>query len=219
MTDLSRVRGIVFDLDGTLVDGFTGITTAVNAARAASGLPPLPQDAVTLRVGRGLDDLLAATLPVGAVAGGVRVFRETYDRVCESESRAMPGASRVLPELAARGYRLSVASNKLAVFSVRILRAVGLAPYLAIVHGPDSAGRPKPDPAMIDACLAAMERTRGESIYVGDMPLDVEAAASAGVGVALLAGGASPRAALEATGAPVFSGLEELATALPQRAR
>jgi phosphoglycolate phosphatase len=172
VTDLSRVRGIVFDLDGTLVDGFQGITTAVNAARAAARLAPLSRDAVTTRVGRGLEDLLASTLPEGELARGLVVFRETYDRVCESESAAMPGAAEVLPDLAARGYRLAVASNKLASFSIRILRSLALAPSFDAIHGPDSAGRPKPDPAMIEACLVAMRVPRSDAVYVGDMTLE-----------------------------------------------
>jgi phosphoglycolate phosphatase len=219
VTDLSRVRGIVFDLDGTLVDGFQGITTAVNAARAAARLPPLSPETVTSHVGRGLEDLLASTLPEGEVARGLVVFRETYDRVGASESVAMPGAADVLTELTGRGFRLAVASNKLASFSIRILETLGLAASFDAIHGPDSAGRPKPDPAMIDACLAAMGIGREDAIYVGDMPLDVDAAARAGLGVVLLAGGASPREALERTGATVLGGLRELAASLPQRPR
>ena len=172
---------------------------------------------MTSRVGRGLEDLLASTLPAGEVARGVIVFRESYDRICETETAPMPDADRVLPELVARGYRLSVASNKLASFSVRILRAVGLAAFFDAIHGPDSAGGPKPDPAMIEACLAAMAVARDHAVYVGDMPLDIDAAGRAGVGVVLLAGGASPREALERTGAPVLGGLRELAASLPHR--
>jgi phosphoglycolate phosphatase len=131
----------------------------------------------------------------------------------------MPDAGRVLPDLAARGYRLAVASNKLATYSVRILRALRLDASFDAIHGPDSAGRAKPDPAMIDACLAAMGVGRDGAVYVGDMPLDVDAAHRAGVGVVLLAGGASPREALEPTGARVLGGLRELAASLPHRAK
>lgn len=218
MTDLSRVRGIVFDLDGTLVDGFQGIATAVNAARAAEGLSALSVAEVTSHVGRGLEDLLASTLPAPALARGIVAFRRTYDRVCETESREMPDARRVLTELAARGFRLSVASNKLAAFTRRILRALALETPLTVVHGPDTAGAAKPDPAMVGACLAAMGILPEDAIYVGDMPLDVDAARRAGVGIVLLAGGAAPRAALHETGVMVLDGLAELATSLPQRA-
>ena len=218
MTDLARVRGIIFDLDGTLVDGFAGIATGVNAARADHGLPALSIAEVTSHVGRGLDDLLASTLPPGAVGRGIEVFRRTYDRVCETESKPMPGAIQVLADLGARGFPLAVASNKLASFSRRILRALDLEAPLCAIHGPDTAGAPKPDPAMVRACLAAMRVIPHEAVYVGDMPLDVEAAERAGVGIVLLAGGAAPRSALEATGATVLDGLPHLATSLPQLA-
>lgn len=129
----------------------------------------------------------------------------------------MPGAREVLTDLAARGYRLSVASNKLAAFSRRILDALDLLTPLDAVHGPETAGATKPDPAMIRACLDAMRVGPDEAIYVGDMPLDVEAAMRAGMGVVLLSGGASPPSDLVATGAPVLAGLPGLATALPQK--
>jgi phosphoglycolate phosphatase-like HAD superfamily hydrolase len=50
----SRVRGLVFDLDGTLVDSYGAIAESLNHARARSHLPPLPDAFVRRRVGRGL---------------------------------------------------------------------------------------------------------------------------------------------------------------------
>ena len=53
-TGAPEVHGVVFDLDGTLVDAFPGLTTAANAARAAVGEPPLAPEAVRRMVGGGV---------------------------------------------------------------------------------------------------------------------------------------------------------------------
>ena len=206
----ARVRGVVFDLDGTLVDAFEGISTAANAARAHFSLPPLPRAEITRHVGRGVADLMAAVVGGERRDAGVRVFREVYDRVCEAETRALAGAGPTLLALARLGIPAAVASNKPAAFSERILRRLGLRSHLACVEGPDTAGRLKPDPAMIHACLRTMRVEPDRALYVGDMPFDAESGARAGVRTILVAGGAAADADLAATGRPVIAKLEDL---------
>ncbi len=213
----ARIEGIVFDLDGTLVDAFEGISTAANAARAHFALPPLPRAEITGHVGRGVADLMAAVVGADRRDEGVRVFREVYDRVCESETRALPGALPTLLALSRLGIPAGVASNKPAAFSERILSRLGLRPLLACVEGPDTAGRLKPDPVMIHACLRAMRVEPDRALYVGDMPFDAESGARAGVRTVLVAGGASAESDLAATGRPVIAELQDL-VAIVERA-
>ena len=206
----AAIEAVVFDLDGTLVDSFEGIATAANAARESFGLAPLSREAITLRVGRGLEHLLEAVLEGHPIEAGTNVFREVYSRVCEDETAALPDAAVTLAALAARGVRMSVASNKPATFSERILTRLQFRSWLDAVQGPDTAGALKPDPAMIRACLRAMRVPAHRSVYVGDMPYDAEAGARAGVRVQLVAGGAAPLEALRATGRPVLGRLTDL---------
>jgi len=212
-----RVRGIVFDLDGTLVDGYAGIASGVNAARASFGLPPLAEDDVRHRVGRGLSHLMDDVVGPEHSAVGAEIFRAVYDRVCVEQTRAAPGLQDTLRALTARGFRLSVASNKPAPYSLRILEGLGVLSRFDTVEGPETVGRLKPDPAMIRACLAAMSVSAGEAVYVGDMPIDAEAGGRAGVRVILVCGGSSSKAALRLTGNPVVNGLPELLGVLPGR--
>ena len=129
----------------------------------------------------------------------------------------LPGVREALAELSRRDYRMSVASNKPARFGRRILEELGLERLFDVVHGPDSVGRPKPDPAMLRACLQSMNRPAGDSVYVGDMPLDVESACNADVPVVLVAGGSSSRKELLATGEAVISTFRELPLLLSPR--
>ena len=68
---------------------------------------------------------------------------------------------------------------------------------------------------MVRNCLRAMALSAAEALYVGDMVLDVETAARAGLPVVLVDGGSSTPAALRATGQRVLPALESLADLLP----
>ena len=214
----ARVRGLVFDLDGTLVDGYDAIADGVNAARARFGLPALAVDDVRGRVGAGLIHLMEDVVGAERAAEGADIFRRVYDAVAVERTRPVERLEETLELLEARGFRMSVASNKPVGYSLRILESLGVARRFDLVAGPETAGALKPDPAMIRACLTAMSVAPGEAIYVGDMGLDAESGARAGVDVVLVTGGSTPRHELERTGCPVVEGLHALTAWLPARA-
>jgi phosphoglycolate phosphatase len=210
-----RVRAVVFDLDGTLVDGTEGIASGVNAARAAFGLPALAGDDVRGRVGLGLSHLMDDVVGPARAAAAAVIFRSVYDRVCVEQTRAVPALDSTLAALRARGLRLSVASNKPVSYSIRILERLGVRPLFDTIEGPETAGALKPDPAMIRACLLAMNVRAEEAVYVGDMTIDADAGALAGVAVVLISGGSSAPERLRDTGHPVLNTLRELLDVLP----
>ena len=94
--------------------------------------------------------------------------------------------------------RLSIASNKPAVFSRQLLAGFGLAELFAFIGGPDLGFPEKPDPAMVRAALEAMDVPPAETLYVGDMTVDVATARAAGLAVAVVPLGSSTREELEA---------------------
>ena len=212
-----RVRGIVFDLDGTLVDSYGAIAESLNHAREVFGLEPLPEEVVRRHVGRGLEVLIAETVGADRVEAGVRLFRERYAAAYAAGTFVLPGVAETLRELRRRGFVMSVASNKPARFGRAILADLGLLDLFAVIQGPDLAGTTKPDPAMIGLCLEAMDVGPHEALYVGDMVLDAESGRRAGVPVVLVPGGSSDEQALRETGRTVLSGLGELLTWLPER--
>ena len=223
--DLSGIRGIVFDLDGTLIDSYEAIAQSLNHALAGLGRPALPVERIRTMVGRGLETLIAEALGDGqapvaatdpAVAEGVRLFRARYDAICVGKTTLLPGVLPTLSELHARGYRMSVATNKPSYFARRLLEALGVGGCLDVVMGPDLVERPKPDPQMVLAALDAMQVARDEALYVGDMEIDVETARAAGLRVIVMPTGSRSLPDLQAAGADlVVAGFDALRGLLP----
>ena len=204
------MRGVVFDLDGTLIDSYAAIAESLDHARAAFGLVPLGPDGVRPHVGRGLESLIADLVGAERVDDGVRLFRERYAEAWRRGTRLLPGAGAVLARLRHAGLRLALASNKPERFGRLILAGFGLDGLFDAIEGPDTAGAAKPEPTMIRRCLERMHCSVDEALYVGDMPLDAISADRAGVAVVLVTGGSATREALIATGRPVLERLDGL---------
>ncbi len=204
------IRGIVFDLDGTLVDSYEAIRLSASAAVEAFGRPPLTTAETHRLVGHGLNRLIEGLLEPDQVPAGVRRFQQTYAEVFRAHTRALPGARDALMFCRTQGLPVAVASNKPAKFSRPILDALGIGDLVAAVHGPDTVGSTKPEPRMIRTCLEELQLLPTEAIYVGDMTLDVDSADRAGVAAVLVASGSATMAQLKSTGRVVLGGVGDL---------
>ena len=204
---------VVFDLDGTLVDGYAGISEALGFAMRRMGLLPPTPELVRGLVGAGLERLLEKAVGPERADEGVRLFRERYPEVAVEMTDLMPDVREVLRAVEASGWRMILTSNKPARFSRMILEAKGIAGYFQSVEGPDAEAPPKPDPAMLHRALRRLGIPASEAVVVGDMHIDAQFARAAGCRVALVPGGSSSREELERAGADVV--LENL-RALPR---
>ena len=178
------ITAALFDFDGTLADSFAAITSSTNHVRASYGLPPMAEGAVRAYVGYGLDNLMADLVPGASVDEAVARYRAHHATVMIPQTRLMPGAAEAIPELARRGYKLAVCSNKRVEFTRELVRALGLGEYFTHVLGPDDVGgRAKPDPAMLVEGLTRLKVSAADAVYIGDMIVDVQTARAANVEV------------------------------------
>jgi phosphoglycolate phosphatase len=184
---------VVFDLDGTLIDGYAAIGDALGHAMGRLGETP-PSDAeIRAMVGHGLEKLLEQAVGAERAAEGVRLFRERYPLIAVEKSHLLPGVIDAVAALEARGHPMAVASNKPAPFSRMILDAKGVGRWFLDVGGPDADTPPKPDPTMLRRLMEGAGASPRETVVVGDMEVDYEFARAAGCRVVLIPGGSRTR--------------------------
>jgi len=183
-------RGIIFDLDGTLVDSFRAIHGSLKEAMMALGVSPWDYETTVHHVGRGIDHLVETAVGPQRKPRALDLFRKDYAATCLSMTFLLPSVAETLSRLSNNGYRLAVATNKSLPFTRKILEHFAIDSCFDCVLAPEEVSRPKPHPDMIQAILGRLQLSKQECLYVGDMPLDVETATKAGVDCLLVATGA-----------------------------
>jgi len=198
MTTL-RYRAVLFDLDGTLVDSYSALAEAVNHSRRTLGLGDLSTARIKEFVGEGVERLLQRAFERTDVSAAVQqTFESRYDEVCCDESKVLAGVAATLERLSELGVKMAVCTNKPTCFSKKILDFLGLSHHFAAIIGPDLAGARKPDARHLLVTLESVGCDVSETLFVGDMPIDVRAARNSGIDVAVVASGSSSREQLAA---------------------
>src|SRR2546428_5514105 len=202
MAQQLRYRAVLFDLDGTLVDSYAALAEAVNYARRQHGLDDLRTDAIREFVGYGLEKLLQRAFDCDAVPlSATEAFEARYDEICCTESRVLADVEATLRALNHIGVAMAVCTNKPTAFSRKILEFLNLAPFFCAIVGPDAAGARKPEAQHVLRTLEATHCSHAEALFVGDMPIDVQAAHTSGLAAALRPTGSTTSSALKAAGA------------------
>jgi phosphoglycolate phosphatase len=179
-------NAVIFDLDGTLVDTFPGILESLNVTLQSLNRPHVDMGAVHKMVGRGVDSLILQAVGPEQAEEGKRLFKESYYQKHQEGSTLLPYVFNTLEAMDQKGIKMSVASNKPSDYSLNILAHLGLDRFIRFCFGPDSGIPTKPDPAMLFASMNLMNVTPWETLYVGDMPMDVQTGHNAHVLVALV---------------------------------
>ena len=187
---------IGFDLDGTLVDSALDLGPALNHALRAAGREPVTIDQARSLVGGGAWVMLERAL---LITGGLleadaldvadALLLEHYTANIAANTRAYDGCLAALDELAVRGCRLAVVTNKAEALARKLLAELGMTARFASIMGGDTLGRKrsKPAPDMIHETVRI--NGGGRFVMVGDSASDVRAAKNAAVPVVALSFG------------------------------
>ncbi len=197
---MPRFRAVLFDFDGTLADSYAAITASVNHVLEHHGRPALAEAQVRRLVGHGLAQLMETVLPGVDPDVAARLYREHHPSVLREHTRLLPGVADGLVALRRAGVKLGVCSNKPSRFTQACLDILEISQHFEVVFGPEEAGAAKPDPAMLLKALENLGVSKEQSLYVGDMEVDIEAGRRAGVETWVLPTGSHDEATLRAAG-------------------
>ncbi len=187
------LRGVLFDLDGTLLDTAADIALALNRTLAERSWPPLPVSDVVRMIGRGSPILIeraAAALgrPLSADLQSAMVerffdFYGALEESHESQAAPYPGVPETLRTLHEAGLSVAVVTNKQQRFAKALLHRLELAGWVDLVVGGDTCERRKPDPQPLLFACATLQLAPTEALMVGDSVNDVTAARAAAIPV------------------------------------
>jgi phosphoglycolate phosphatase len=193
--------GLIFDLDGTLVDTLCDIATAINLTRARFALAPLPERDITRHVGNGSEYLVRQTVPVpdATFEAAHRCYGTFYAEHMLDRSRLHEGAEEILRRF--EGRALAVITNKPLSQTEQLLKGLGVRGYFGTVLGGDSLEKKKPDPLPIRFFMERHGLTPGRVVIVGDGLNDVRGGKAAGIMTVAATFGVSSREELAGEGA------------------
>lgn len=188
-----RVRGLLLDVDGTLVDSNDDHARAWVRALAENGEAVRFEDVRPL-IGMGGDKLLPKVTGIEAESPKGKAIEKRRGEIVRGDVipwlRPFPRVVELLERLRKHGIKLVVASSAKEVELKGLLKVCGADRFIEAKTSSDDADKSKPDPDIVHAALASIGLPASEVLMLGDTPYDVEAAGRAGVGViALRCGG------------------------------
>ncbi|MFI0488593.1 MAG: phosphoglycolate phosphatase [Yersinia sp. (in: enterobacteria)] len=187
MTKFGSIRGVAFDLDGTLVDSAPGLASAIDMALQHQGLPVAGKARVSTWIGNGADVLIERALRwagrephANAVARTRELFNSEYAKSIEQGSQLFPQVKATLTRLKASGLPMGLITNKPTPFIAPLLASLDIADYFSVIIGGDDVVVKKPHPAPLYLLLAKLGLRASEMLFVGDSRNDIMAAQAAG---------------------------------------
>ena len=194
--------GILFDLDGTLLNTLEDLLDATNYALEVCGYPKRTLTELRRFVGNGAENQIRMSLPEGAspeeVQRVLKIYKPYYTEHCQVKTRPYDGILESLAILKEK-YPIAVVSNKPDA-AVKALCGQMFPGIFALGEAPDCPRKPAPD-MVHKACRAIGVDT---CVYVGDSEVDVRTAKNAGVPCLSVLWGFRDREDIEAAGGQYF---------------
>ncbi len=180
----SKIRTVLFDLDGTLADTAPDLAQALNALLAEEGKPDMPYATIRPEVSHGATALVKLGFGVASGAEFDRLrkrFLELYAENLCRHTRLFDGIPPLLQALQKQGINWGVVTNKPAFLADPLVAQLKPEPAPICVVSGDTVPKRKPHPEpMLHACAAAGSRPE-QCLYVGDAERDIQAGKQAGM--------------------------------------
>ena len=183
---IMNIKGVIFDLDGTLIDTLEDIAGAANRTLAAFGFTAHPVENYRYFVGDGARTLVQRILPTekrdsDIVDEILKNFKDDYSRNWNDKSQPYDGIHDLLKEISGMGIQSAILSNKPHEYTVLCADEFFPARPFELVLGMRDEVPAKPDPAGAFEIADALSMKPEEILFLGDSIVDIKTANAAGM--------------------------------------
>jgi phosphoglycolate phosphatase len=179
-----RLRAVLFDMDGTLLDTAPDFIAVAQAMRLARGLKRVPDQHVRDVVSGGARAMVLSAFDVDPLSDEFELLRleflERYQQHCAVESQLYEGMAELLTEIEQADLIWGVVTNKPVRFAEPIMQQLGLSSRSAVLVCPDHVSKSKPDPEPMLLACSQLDLDPATVLFVGDDLRDIESGRAAG---------------------------------------
>ncbi|MEK1940065.1 MAG: N-acetylmuramic acid 6-phosphate phosphatase MupP [Pseudomonas sp.] len=179
-----RLRAVLFDMDGTLLDSAPDFIAIAQAMRASRSLPPIADKAIRDHVSGGARAMVLRAFDVDPMSAEFETLRleflERYQEHCAVLTKPFDGIPELLADIEHAKLIWGVVTNKPVRYAAPIMEQLGLAERSAILICPDHVTNSKPDPEPLLLACSRLGLDPASVLYVGDDLRDIESGRAAG---------------------------------------
>ncbi|AMB85236.1 phosphoglycolate phosphatase [Pseudomonas agarici] len=179
-----RLRAVLFDMDGTLLDTAPDFIAICQTMLADRGLAPIADKLIRDEISGGARAMVAATFMMDPESPGFEELRQEflgrYLKACAVHSKLFDGMDQLLADIEKANLLWGVVTNKPLRFAEPIMRQLGLAERSALLICPDHVKNSKPDPEPLILACKMLNLEPASVLFVGDDLRDIESGRAAG---------------------------------------
>ncbi|MCB0284656.1 MAG: HAD-IA family hydrolase [Calditrichaeota bacterium] len=193
-----KFQTLIFDLDGTLAETRHDIAAATNHTRRHFDLQPLNVETIRSYIGDGITKLLQRALPPipeSQMEEAYSVFTDYYSQHLADTTKLYPGILEFLKDFS--HLKIAVLSNKAQLFTDKIVDALDIRRFFAIVLGSKDDVPKKPAADAIEIIISKLNIEKESVLMIGDSKNDILAGQAAGIKTCAVSWGFRPESELK----------------------